>query len=71
MIASTCAAFSSTRNARDGAWSGTRCCRDDSSNCSTRPRGLATSLDPSPMVLKASAAERTADRNAYSASPSS
>ena len=34
MIASTCAAFSSTRSARGGAWSGARCCREDS----TRPR---------------------------------
>ncbi len=39
-------------NARDGAWSGTWCCRDDSSNCSMRPRDM-TSLDPSPMALKA------------------
>ena len=44
MIASTCAAFSSTRSARVGAWSGTRCCREDSSNCSTSPRGSSMSM---------------------------
>ncbi len=43
MIASTWAAFSSTRTARVGAWSGMRCSRVESSTCSTSRRGSATS----------------------------
>jgi len=45
----------------------------DSSNCSTSPRGSSTSTpaDPSPMAVRAVAADRTADRNVYSASPKS
>ena len=71
MMASMCAAFSSTRTARDGAWSGTRCPRALSSTCSTSPRGSATSAPAARMAPSASAAERTAARNAYSASPRS
>ena len=73
MIASTCAAFSSTRSARDGAWSGARCCPADSSTCSTSLRGSATSTPPAParMAPSASAADRTAERSANSASPRS
>ena len=72
-IASMCAAFSSTRSARDGAWSGARCLPDDSITCSTSLRGSATSTPPASarMAPSASAADRTAERSANSASPRS
>ena len=72
-IASMCAAFSSTRSARDGAWSGARCWPEDSITCSTSLRGSATSTPPASarMAPSASAADRTADRSANSASPRS
>ncbi len=57
MIASMWAAFSSTRTARDGAWSGTLCRRALSSTCSTSPRGSATSAP-----ARADGAERVGGR---------
>ena len=73
MIASTCAAFSNTRTARAGAWSGTRWARVESRTCSTSRRGSPMSPPDAPArnAPSASAAERTASRRAYSASPRS